>query len=583
MSKLNVDQKAINALLQDKKSDFVIPDYQRPYAWTENECQVLWDDLFNFAFPENDYSKFDNNDEYFLGPIVTYMNDGKLEVIDGQQRLTTLMLLLRAFYNKFAFMQDKNSLTTKKNIEQCLWKTDEFETPDMQALKIDSKVATDNDNEEFMDILRTGEVSKEKKSRYADNYRFFQKQIDAFLNNFPSYFAHFPNRIIKNCILLPIEAESQDTALRIFSTLNDRGKPLSDADIFKAQLYKYYSGLNQKDDFICKWKDLEELCEEIFHPATGTPMDELFTRYMYYERAKSGNKSSTVEALRKFYEKNGYSLLKNGYILGNLIKLAHFWKDIDSQNSDRFSDAVLKRLYILNYAPNSMWTYFLSVYFMDRADKNGLLEEQSLLEFLDKTIAFTLGYAITNPGVNAQRTPVFAEMINLVNNKPVTFNDFKFNMQELENAIRNYNFYNRRPITKSMLAWWLYQDSEQELIPLDTGIEIEHIYSRNRAKIENSLHNERNMDALGNKALLEKKINIRASDYKFTDKARYYNGTSTNRKNNQGTHNIELRNLAQTKNDFTEYDITDRNNHIISSFLKFLVEQDLAKLNMLSS
>ena len=52
MSKLNVDQKNICALLGDKKSDFVIPDYQRPYAWTEEECQTLWEDIFEFSFPE---------------------------------------------------------------------------------------------------------------------------------------------------------------------------------------------------------------------------------------------------------------------------------------------------------------------------------------------------------------------------------------------------------------------------------------------------------------------------------------------------------------------------------------------------
>ena len=119
---------------------------------------------------------------------------------------------------------------------------------------------------------------------------------------------------MNNCIFLPIEAESQDTALRIFSTLNDCGKPLSDADIFKAQFYKYYSSLGEKDSFIQKWRNLEELCEDIFHPVSGTPMDELFTRYMYYERAIMGIKLSTIESLRKFYEKNNYILLKNDVI-----------------------------------------------------------------------------------------------------------------------------------------------------------------------------------------------------------------------------------------------------------------------------
>ena len=116
MSKLNVDQKTIKDLFQDKKADFLIPDYQRPYAWGETECQTLWDDIFSFAIPDEGRVEFDSNSEYFLGPIVTFRNTNfKMEVIDGQQRLTTLMLLLRAFYTKFGHMQDKASVSTKQN------------------------------------------------------------------------------------------------------------------------------------------------------------------------------------------------------------------------------------------------------------------------------------------------------------------------------------------------------------------------------------------------------------------------------------------------------------------------------------
>ena len=68
-----------------------------------------------------------SNEEYFLGSIVTFENDNnKKEVIDGQQRLTTLMLLLRAFYAKFGNMQDENSKSTRERIAQCLWKTNEI-------------------------------------------------------------------------------------------------------------------------------------------------------------------------------------------------------------------------------------------------------------------------------------------------------------------------------------------------------------------------------------------------------------------------------------------------------------------------
>lgn len=574
MSKLHVDQKTIKDLFQDKRSDFLIPDYQRPYAWGEAECQTLWDDIFNFAIPDDGKTKFDsNNSEYFLGSIVTFKNkDGKMEVIDGQQRLTTLMLLLRAFYSRLGHMQDDDTSSTKRDIAKCLWKTDEFGKANEEALKIDSEVATDDDKNEFLNLLRTGDASKDKKSRYAENYRFFQGLIQDFCDKFPKYIAHLPTRIMNNCILLPIEAESQDTALRIFSTLNDRGKPLSDTDIFKAQFYNFYSSkLGKKDYFIEEWKKLEELCEKIFHSTYGTPMDELFTRYMYFARAKRGIKSSTTEALRKFYEKDSYALLKNENTLNDLIVLANFWNDISNQEDKKFSERVLRRLFVLNYAPNGMWTYFVSVYFMQNKDKDGMLEDSAFYEFLNKIIGFIWTYAITNPGVNALRTPVYAEMINIVNNEPVTFKDFKFDSEQVKNMFSNFSFNNARPITKSMITWWAYQNDKQELMPLETILELEHIYARNRYDKEPSLIDARNLDSLGNKALLEKRINIGAADYRFADKKKYYLGfTNSRNQKKEGTKVQELIELAKTATDFTEDDIKARNTKIMDAFLEFL-------------
>ena len=578
MSKLNVDQKTIKDLFQDKKADFLIPDYQRPYAWGETECQTLWDDIFSFAIPDDGRTEFDSNSEYFLGPIVTFKNDdAKMEVIDGQQRLTTLMLLLRAFYAKFGHMQDKASVATRQNIEKCIWKTDEFGEPDMAALKIDSEVATDKDKDEFLDILRTGTIKAGQKSRYAANFKFFQNCIDDFLAKYPTYFAYLPTRIMNNCILLPIEAESQDTALRIFSTLNDRGMPLSDSDIFKAQFYKYYTKLGQKDSFIKQWKDLEELTEKIFHPINGTPMDELFTRYMYFRRAKMGIKSSTTEALRKFYEKDNYALLREPNTLDDMITLAHFWEDVSNQDKDRFSQRILRLLFVLNYAPNGMWTYFVSVYFMQNKDDHGLLEEEEFFRFLNKTIGFIWTYAVTNPGVNALRTPVYAEMVNIVNNRPVTFDGFKFEPEKVQSMFSNFVFNNARPITKSMLAWWAFQYDSQELISLETILEVEHIYARNRYENDKSLSDVRNLEALGNKALLEKRINIRAADYRFADKIKYYQGfTNSRNQQKEGTQNHELI-LLSTADDFTEADIVRRTEDIMSAFVAFLKDNDLTK------
>ena len=578
MSKLNIDQKSIKALFSDKRADFLIPDYQRPYAWEEKECERLWDDIFEFAIPENNAEKFDSGKEYFLGPIVTFKNsNGKSEIIDGQQRLTTLMLLLRAFYSKFGNMQDDRSKSTRASIEQCIWKTDEFNKPIMTELKIDSEVASDDEKGVFLNILKTGDVSSSEKGNYASNYRFFRKKIAAFLDAFPSYFAYLPTRIMNNCILLPIEAESQDTALRIFSTLNDRGKPLSDADIFKAQFYKFYSSIGRKDDFIKQWKDLETLCDKIFDPLHGTPMDEIFVRYMYYERAKQHNKDTTTEALRKFYENNSYALLKSEDTFKALNDLADFWKAVAEQDDERFSDEVLRKLFILGYAPNGMWAYIASVYYMQNHKPDGKLDEGPFLRFLNRITAYIWSYALVNPGVNQLRGPIYAEMIKIVNGNEVDFVGSQIDRSQLENAFRNYKFGNGRPITKSMLVWWAMQIDGQELPAVDKTFEIEHIIARERQSRDKVLSSPQKLESLGNKAILEKGINIRAADYRFTDKFKYYKGYESKGRKKGGTVVKELLDFTATRNDFVESDVDKRFEDICRSFMKFVEDNKLFK------
>lgn len=581
MSKLSIDQRNVMNLFQDKRSDFLIPDYQRPYAWDESKCNTLWEDLFTFAFPNENFDNFNDEEEYFLGPIVTYLNkeNNKLEVIDGQQRLTTLMLLLRAFYDKFLYAQDSNTVETRKEIAKCIWKTDLYGNPKMDELKIQSEVAGEEDKEEFLNILKTGIVPKNYKSKYAINFKFFKEKIDDFALRYSMFVSTFPQIIMRNCILLPIEADKQETALRIFSTLNDRGMPLSDADIFKAQLYKYYTDKGNKQDFIDKWKELEQQCSKLFKDLSGSPMDELFTKYMYYERAKLGISGSTTEALRKFYEKNNYSLLKNDNTFKNLQLLADFWEDVLTQNKNVFSDDVLKDLFILNYAPNGMWTYFLSVYFMQNKDMKNELDNDKLHNFLGKVIGFVWGYAFTNPGVNALRTPIYAEMINIVNGKEVTFNEFKFDEEQVRNIISNYSFINQRPITKSMLTLYAFSNPKQNLISLNEEFQIEHIYAVSRNIKEHGLNDDKLIEKLGNKSLLEKDINIKASDYRFEDKKPYYYGTIQRRSNKEArrTNILDLLDIADNNIDFTEKNIIDRNKEIEDKFISYLRCQNLIK------
>ena len=580
MSKLNIDQKTVIELFSDKRSDFLIPDYQRPYAWSESECQTLWDDLFAFAIPDNNIERFnDDSDEYYLGPIVTFENrQGKQEVIDGQQRLTTLLLLLRAFYERSFNQEDQQTKKMREMIEQCIWKTNAFKEANKNALKIDSEVATDEDKDEFLEILKSGQANDNYKSRYAENYRFFEKKIDAFLSDYPSYFRYLPVRILNNCILLPIEADNQDSALQIFSTLNDRGKPLSDADIFKAQCYKHYAAMGLKDVFIERWKRLEEFASSTFKKSVGgSPMDELFTRYMYYLRAMQGNTNTSTEGLRKFYERNNYALLKKEQTLEHIEALADFWSDVRIQNKERFSDKILRRLFVLNHAPNGMWTYLTSVYFLHHRQPDGLLEEAPFFQFLERITAFIWAYTLTNRGVDTLRKPAFQEMERIVQGEEVTFSDFRSEREDFISVFRNYQFSNWRPITKSMLAWWAFQFDEQELLDLGCSFHIEHIYARNRVEAQPSSTIQQRIELLGNKSLLEQRINIRASDYRFADKAALYKGRQTRKGKANGTRIYELLEMADRQTDFTEDDIVRRNERILNGFIDYLDRCGLLK------
>ena len=113
---------------------------------------------------------------------------------------------------------------------------------------------------------------------------------------------------------------------------------------------------------------------------------------------------------------------------------------------------------------------------------------------------------------------------------------------------------------------------------LERKFEIEHIFARNRQQNEHSLKNIKNLESLGNKAILEKKINIRASDYRFADKKKYYEGFVNSRgQMKDGTINEELVSLAQTATDFTENDIEARSQKIQETFLDFLKDNNLLK------
>ena len=128
--------------------------------------------------------------------------------------------------------------------------------------------------------------------------------------------------MLHQVVLLPIEGESQDTALTIFSTLNYRGLPLSDADIFKAKIYNSISdNKKEKERFIETWKEIEEDCLKVSEEILN-----LFTYNMFYVKAINKNDDSTRITLRKFYLPKEHENLLKLDMLDDFKKILKFLK-----------------------------------------------------------------------------------------------------------------------------------------------------------------------------------------------------------------------------------------------------------------
>lgn len=291
---LKAEEKSINTLFSGDKNQYIIPPYQRPYSWDEEQCEELLNDLFK-AFDDEE------THNYFLGNIViaSSLEDKKrLEVIDGQQRLTTLTLLLKAllFFD-----------ATNKKLKNSIWELDDrTDEPKEQRLK--TMVFEDKDAKFLQEALLLSldsdcKITK-KDNQFKKNICYFYNQLK---NKKEKTLQDFADFLLYDVSILPIQTQgnnkdiARDNALKIFETINDRGLPLSDSDIFKAKLFSMALDETKSDDFIKEWKRLDAACNEI-----DATIDYLFKIYTHIIRGESKIKTTEV-GLRDFFTKNDKS------------------------------------------------------------------------------------------------------------------------------------------------------------------------------------------------------------------------------------------------------------------------------------
>lgn len=517
---ISVNKQTIEEfLLNTKTKTFLIPEYQRPYSWTSEQIDTLFNDIWEFTCNEGGS---DREGTYFLGSIVSYENDNReQEIIDGQQRITSIFLLLRAIYTKLNGVDEKTEKAKYfiNKIEPLIWKTHKLTGKvDYSSVLLNSKVISETENEILKNILETGEINEELDDNYSKNYNQIFNLIEEKSVENALMIYEFIYALLNQVIILPITADSQETALTIFSTLNDRGLPLSDADIFKAKIYNHLKDKNEKQDFIEKWKELEEDTQNI-----SESIQQLFYYYMFYLRAKENDRNSTTPGLRKYYSANKFKKLLETNILEDLREILNIWeviaepkKNIENENWSKNKD-ILKVLNILTSYPNEFWKYPVIVYYLSHKNKENF--EKSFLKFLRKLYVELLKKYIEIPTINAVKANILklnAEIIS--SDKPVF--DFKsLSEDEIKEKIKMPH---RNAIR--MLLKTLTYDIQDEL--LEKKWEIEHIlpvkWENNYDLRENEKVAKEKIEHLGNKTPFEKKLNIIATNNYFSKKKSYY-------------------------------------------------------------
>lgn len=513
---INVNKQCVKAFLETgKEKQFLIPDYQRPYDWTSDEVDTLFNDVWNFAKTRGGSTR---EATYFLGCVVSYIKDGKQEIIDGQQRITSLTLLLRAIYTKLQASSDENAANFRNEIEPTLWLKNKLNGKiDFSAILLESKVISDKDRESLHTVLRTGVAPEGATDKYSKNYNQFVELYEKASKDDALQVYDFIYALLNQVIVMPITADTQETALTIFTTLNDRGRPLSDADIFKAQIYNRLPDAEKKDAFIKSWKELSKDAEE-----AGESIQRLFYYYMFYLRALESDVDTTTPGVRRYYLEEKKDRLHKQDLMSNLKAVLGLFQVVNSQaviEGEAWSSdmGVLKALDILSSYPNEFWKYPVVTYYLKYRGSDDFAAK--FLLFIRKMIVELLPKYLETHTINSVKTGILKLNTAIISSDKPTFDFNVFSNDDLRKQSKTPHSNAVRMLLK-LLAY----DEQDTLLP--SKWEIEHILPQKWQKgyFPNNPDEEvkEKIEHLGNKVPFEKKLNIEAGNNYFTKKKDLY-------------------------------------------------------------
>ncbi len=325
---------------------FTIPLYQRPYAWTTEHAGELLDDLL--AYVKDAEELADEQNPYFLGSIVLIKGDGPdAQVVDGQQRLTTLAILLATLRTLIPpeYAKDLTSfLYEKGNVIAG--------TPDRYRLKLRERDALffqrciqDEKGIERLKMLNPATLSDSQRN-VRDNAVLFLQHLQKLTEAQRLALAQF---VINHCFLVVVSTPDLDSAYRIFSVLNDRGLDLSHTDILKAEIIGRIAS-QQQDKYTEKWEEMEaSLGREDF--------EDLFTNIRTIYRKIKPMKTVLEEFREYVYPTRRPTCTPQEFIDEVLLPYADALDTVTKADyeSDRYAKEINILLKWLNRIDNSNW------------------------------------------------------------------------------------------------------------------------------------------------------------------------------------------------------------------------------------
>lgn len=347
---------------------YSIPDYQRPYSWEEEHIKQLFDDLYEFYQRKTDES-------YFLGSIVVIKKDHQpqADVVDGQQRLTSLTILFATLANS---LNGKYKDSIAKYLQQ----------PEDLAESIPAQprlILRKRDKDFFKKYIQELEVNKiealtiehdcknDAQKNIVKNALVLLKSIPEKLKNEEEVFDFF-KFLIQKCCLVVVSTPNQKSAFRIFSVMNNRGLDLLPTDILKADLIGKIQ--NNQDEYTQKWEDLEqELGRNRFN--------ELFTHIRMIE-LKNKAQRSILEELQELVLPKITSI--SDFIYNELSSYASAFSALKNNNyqpdSNQFE--INQYIYWLNRVGFSEWLPVAILFLHQKPDSNQSIKFFKYLEVL---------------------------------------------------------------------------------------------------------------------------------------------------------------------------------------------------------